>query len=708
MKFRQPLSLWIRRIVPDAGRDQRWRGLYAVALLLLVNITLSRKLWVARFTNQLGSVEGSFISISRYALHHWGDLKWFPLWFCGMPFLQVYQPGFHLAVAAIAGFFHITPERSYHIFAAALYCLGPVSFYALCYRATGRRDSALFAGLIYSLFSPAALVSSVIRADLGGLWLGRRYQTLVHYGEGPHIAVLTLLPLVILSLDHVSFPSGRNTSERRLWALALIGLLAVVALTNWPGSIGVSFAIAAYALSCIGTPKYGAFWLRILGCSTIAFLIACPFMPLSVITAVPVNAQRSDGTYLNFNDGCWIVAIIFALCGLHYLFDKLRLTRWPRFFLYFSFLTGVVVLSFYWGNLKLLPQPHRWQLEMEMAFIGTSVCVAPGMLTRLWFVRGTKQSALIGTRGALVVMCAIQFINYWDYGRLQTLPIDIKTTVEYQMAKWFDQNMAGERVFAPGSVSVWMNMFTDVPQMVGCCDQSVPSFEHRVAFYSIYAGDSVTDPNARNSLLWLKAYGVRAIGVSGAHGREFFKPFAQPDKFAGILPEVWRSGKDVVYRVPSRSTSLARVIPEAAVVSRSPYNGVDTSPLVPFVAALEDSRLPVARITWRNSHSAQIVAELGSGQVISLQNSYAPGWHAAVNGKTARVSEDGIGLTIIRPECIGTCVIELSYDAGREALYAQVGQVLGLCLMVLIACWPIVKRDIRGAGNPVRSRLSAG
>src|SRR5258707_11211713 len=154
MNFRPSFARWIGNTVRAIARAEGWRSPFAVALLLAINITVSRKLWLARFTNQLGSVEGTYISISRYALHHWGDLQWFPLWFCGMPFLQVYQPGFHLTIAALAGFLHITPERSFHVFTAALYCLGPISLYALCYRATGRRDSALFAGLLYSLFSP--------------------------------------------------------------------------------------------------------------------------------------------------------------------------------------------------------------------------------------------------------------------------------------------------------------------------------------------------------------------------------------------------------------------------------------------------------------------------------------------------------------------------------------------------------------------------
>ena len=31
---------------------------------------------------------------------HWGEGRWFPMWFCGMPFRNVYQPILHTTVAA--------------------------------------------------------------------------------------------------------------------------------------------------------------------------------------------------------------------------------------------------------------------------------------------------------------------------------------------------------------------------------------------------------------------------------------------------------------------------------------------------------------------------------------------------------------------------------------------------------------------------------
>src|SRR5260370_1919952 len=109
MNFQRAFANRIGRIARDVEANGRWRHFCAVALLLLINITVSRKLWLVSFTNQLGSVEGSYISISRYALHHCGDLNWFPVWFCGIPFLQVYQPGLHLTLPALAGFLTTPP-----------------------------------------------------------------------------------------------------------------------------------------------------------------------------------------------------------------------------------------------------------------------------------------------------------------------------------------------------------------------------------------------------------------------------------------------------------------------------------------------------------------------------------------------------------------------------------------------------------------------
>jgi hypothetical protein len=75
-------------------------------------------------------------------------------------------------------------------------------------------------------------------------------------------------------------------------------------------------------------------------------------------------------------------------------------------------------------------------------------------------------------------------------------------------------------------------------------------------------------PSARISLAWLKAYGVGAIGISGPNSTEFWKPFRHPARFHGVLPALWSEDGVTIYQVPRRSSSLAHLMPESAVLQR--------------------------------------------------------------------------------------------------------------------------------------------
>ena len=188
-------------------------------------------------------------------------------------------------------------------------------------------------------------------------------------------------------------------------------------------------------------------------------------------------------------------------------------------------------------------------------------------------------------------------LHYARYAQRLTQPIDITSTIEYQMAKAFEANLRDERVFAPGNVSLWMNMFTDVPQVAGCCDQGIPNQEYRIAVYTIYTGQNAGARDAEISLLWLRAYGANAIGTTGPNSTEFFKPYWNWKKFDGVLPELWRQGENVIYRVPRKSTDPVRVIPKSAVTPRAPENGLVIEHLQPFVTALEDPAMPAGDVS---------------------------------------------------------------------------------------------------------------
>ena len=136
--------------------------------------------------------------------------------------------------------------------------------------------------------------------------------------------------------------------------------------------------------------------------------------------------------------------------------------------------------------------------------------------------------------------------------------------------------------------------------------------------------------------------------------------FAQADKFEHILPVLWRAEKDTIYAIPQRTKSLAHVVPAEAIVKRQPINGLDTDEIAIYVAALDDSSLPAAPMTWRNPSHGHIEAALRAGQVLSIQNTYDKGWVALANGRRVEVTRDGIGLAVIHPDCDGECSVDFT------------------------------------------------
>src|SRR5678815_482905 len=109
------------------------------ALLFAANAFVCHKLFFTEYLNQMASIEGAFIAISRFAMQNRHDMSWWPLWFCGMPSQNVYGPVFHQFVAITATLLKISPALAFHAVTAGLYCLGPVTLFWMTFRFTGSR-----------------------------------------------------------------------------------------------------------------------------------------------------------------------------------------------------------------------------------------------------------------------------------------------------------------------------------------------------------------------------------------------------------------------------------------------------------------------------------------------------------------------------------------------------------------------------------------
>jgi hypothetical protein len=641
--------------------------------LFLLNAYVCRGLFGVEYLRHMGSIEAAYIGISRYMLDHWRDFSWFPVWYAGIPAQNTYPPLLHWIVSLAALLRGISPAHAHHWVTAFFYCLGPVTLFALTLRLSGSPRAAFIAGALYSALSPSEwLMPDIGRAT--GQFHPERLTALVYYGEGPHVSSLTLLPLAILFLDLA-------LERRRAPYFALTALsFASVALTNWIGAFTLALAVVAYLLARqIPGKLFGRDVAFTVLAAIAAYGLASPWIPPSTIAAVETDSKFIGGDYSQTSARLlfWIPATLLILLLL-----KRILRQAPAYFqfaVFFTILTALPPLASAWANVSIIPQPERYHLQMELA-----LSLLAGLLLDAALRRLPGRAALAGT---ILFMLALIWPlksdrHYARDGLIRT--IDIKTTSEWRTAQWLNQHWNGGRVLLPGSSAFWLTAFSDTPELDGGFAQGVTIPEYFMAKYEIGTGTAAGSHAAEIAILWFKALGVQAVGVSGPGSTEVYKDFRHPEEFEGILQPLWRDGGDVLYRVGT-STSLAHVVAASDLVTKTPFNGIDVEPLRPYVAALENPSYPAAAFEWTSLHSARIQTDLPPNGVVSIQISWSAGWHARMNGQSVRVLKDGLGFMYLVPGTAGPVTISMDYDGGMEMVAARWISRVTLVLLAL-AC----------------------
>jgi hypothetical protein len=334
----------------------------------------------------------------------------------------------------------------------------------------------------------------------------------------------------------------------------------------------------------------------------------------------------------------------------------------------------------------MIPQPDRYHIELDMALCLLVAFGVAGAFGRLpvfarWFLVAVAIAA-----------GAAQARAWRRIAKEVARPGDVQATMEYKTAQWFEQHLPGERVMSPGSAHVFLNAFTDVPQLSGGFDQGIINIMVPNTIHLFYKGWNEIDRSAEVTILLLKALGVHAAIVGGPDSRDFFRPQEHSDRFAASgLPELWRQGDDTIYGIPSRSHSLAHVIAPEDVVKQRPYIPFSVDEVRKYVAALENPAYRQAEFIWLNAHRARVIAELSKGQVLSVQIGHHPGWRATIEGQPRRVHADGLGQIVIDPECAGQCVVDLTYDGGLEMTVARIVSYATILIGIFWA--------LRGAGS---------
>ena len=290
---------------------KRGGGVAPAILLFAISAVICRNLWFTGYINNMGSVDGSYIAMARHTLRHWGDLHWWPMWFAGMAFRNVYGPVTHLAAAGLAAAAQQSPAWALHTLGALLYCLGPVALWWAALRLSGSGTWAMAAGLMFAVTSPAAWLMPSVRADVGGFLHLRRLFTVVRYGEYPHVAVLAMIPLALVIFDRMV------RDERPVWIAAGAVAMAGIASTSVTGSAGFAMVALAWLASLPMADLGRALW-KLSAAACLAYGLALPWIPPSTVRLIWLNSQWGTGrpTPFTARHAFYFVMVALAAGGL--------------------------------------------------------------------------------------------------------------------------------------------------------------------------------------------------------------------------------------------------------------------------------------------------------------------------------------------------------------------------------------------------------
>jgi hypothetical protein len=651
---------------------ERWKDLTGGAVLFLLNLVIAGRLLVLEYLPYWGSVEPVFFAFARVLRQRFPDLALGGTWWAGSnlgyPLNYYYQPLLHLAVAGVAAATGWTEARAYHVTVGLVYAAGPVSLYALLRRLRQSTSFSLSAGVLYSLISPAALLIPKVAVDVGGHWLPARLHAMIVYGDAPNVAGLTLLPLAILFLDR-----ARERRTAISWALAAI-VIGTVPLTNFPASIALCWALVAYWLAGEPKERWTAFKeiALVVGC---VFLLFAPWLSPSVALRVVVNTQQwmDQAGRFSAEKILYYAAFSIAVATGYALLHRFRAEFALRFSVLFLLLAAPVPLLDGWDVVSLISQARRFHVAMEIPII---LCVA---LAGAWVIRHVPARPLL--TAMLAAGAVFQTIRVYQAAHAWMPDGELRGRPESEIARWLKDHAApGERVFAEGSVSLWLNELTHLPQVLGCCDQNHLLRSTPYAHYLFYSDDHAGEHPADATIAWLQVLGVRYVAVNGPKSSEIYKPWLHPYKLDGALPERWRSGDDVIYEVPGPHARLVHAVQPEELPVRDPIHGLDLDAFAAYRNAIMDAARPQAKLTWESANDIRITGELPKGLVYSLQVPYHEGWIAT----NAGVRRDPMGFLVVSPSCDGPCEVRLHFSGGTE--YRMLNAVSGFAWFGL-AIW---------------------
>lgn len=656
-------------------------ALYVVSLVWL-NAYICRDLFFSEYTGHMNSMHGFWTAMARLATSHWWEPGWWPYWDAGLPFEFTYQPLVPGLTALWSKLGGVSPARAFQSVSGLFYCLTPLALFAMCAVLTRSPGWSFIAAAAYSLLAPTQIVIPDEAWSFAHIGDARRLYLMAVWDETPHVAALTMLPLVVLFAT-LAIQSGR----RRYW----FGAGAFMALAVLANAFGATmlFLTLVCLLLALGRER----WIRnaagIAATGAVAWLLISPTLPPSLMRAIRFNAHAHGDSGWDVGAFTALSVVVLGVIVLLHFLDRRRAGWWMRFAVLLAWVMTMIPLLHYQLGRHFIPQPGRYKVEAELALAILGVFAVKLLVDRL------PVSVRAGLALLALALSAEQVVSHRKYAKTVIRSVDVTQTIEYRTAKWAEANLPHGRVAYPGTLAMWFSAFTDAQEFTGSSYSTAYNPVQQQGYVRWVYSQSPED--VRDALLWMKVFGVQAYAIPGKNSPEFWKAVGRPELFAGC-DALWEQDDTRICRLPGASTSFAHVMAPDGLAQRQPANGHDMAEVERYARALD--RSAPAEFRWQGTGAATVHANVPAGQVVAIQVTHHPGWRAAANGKDATVLRDGLGLMAVKPDCNGPCDIRLVYDGGTEQRVCRFGSALTTLGLLL---WAVSRWRRRGMARPAEA-----
>jgi len=614
------------------------------------NLLIAARYLLTDFSSEAWNNDYTYIAMARmFRDQPW---TWNALQYGGAPFAYVYPPLFQILMAATPG----SLGHAYHLLSGLGYALVPVSLYVLALRLFSSRFAALFAALAYSfLASPVYLLFPVWRNLASSFhYAPWGFVAMIGYSEAGHTVALAVTLLAIAA------------AWQNRWKAASF-YAAAVFLLNWPGMIGLCTAFAALAVARAREVGFGRAAVRSLAAVSIGYGIGAFWMTPGFFYATTLLNRmvlRHEATAAPWNARTWAI----LMCGAALVGAALwrRTPPVASFLASWLAILGTIVATFSLAGNYLVPLPHRYVMEFNVAL-----------------VLAVASLACLGRKRRITAVAASLIFGGWaahgflrDPWTLQPSNAEPGKMLAFQISDWLMRNAGSSRVFTAGELDGSLNALTDVAQ-VGGTRQGVSNLLIFAAQRQVSLGCAEHGRTARVDELWLRALDAQFAVVHDAGSREHFHWFVDPQAFAGF-PVAWTNGAgDTIYRLPPQEQAV--VVDLATFEHLPPLRSTDDIDFLETYVSWAQGKRP-AHIEWTRPDTAHIEAEVGPGDAVLVKVNYDRGWSSGAGS----VQPDPIGFVLIRAPS-GHQRFDLHFGAAWDVWLARFITLLTVALLLVRA-----------------------